>query len=332
MKTNLALPQNVCSRPALAASTLSTPVSASNQHRLPSLIFDSLGPQARSPRAIRITQRDQSIIDLIFRLRALRDDQVQTALFTVAGASLTQFRLTNLARLRYVDRLPRKRVNDPFVYLLTRRSTLGNRMMRQRYGDEAFRRHMGRLGSIEHHLAVNDVRVRVERACRDLGWLLASWLRPEDLAPLLSKDLIPDGYFQIRRWVGTEEKTAGFFLELERSAKSIRVMRSKLERYRELYRSGRYQQIFSTPALRVLVVYTQPPDYASPHRISSALEQARHLRVTFAWFTSMDHLKAVPMATLLNEPIWLAPNEQTPVALFPTTQTEIDADSLPSRS
>jgi len=74
MKTNLALPQNVCSRPALAASTLSTPVSASNQHRLPSLIFDSLGPQARSPRAIRITQRDQSIIDLIFRLRALRDD------------------------------------------------------------------------------------------------------------------------------------------------------------------------------------------------------------------------------------------------------------------
>ena len=60
--------------------------------------------------------------------------------------------------------MPRRRVRDQAIYLLTRHSISGNRLMRERYGELEFRRHLGRLGSIEHLLAINDVRVRVERA------------------------------------------------------------------------------------------------------------------------------------------------------------------------
>ncbi|TAK36587.1 MAG: hypothetical protein EPO21_02190 [Chloroflexota bacterium] len=62
-------------------------------------------------------------------------------------------------------------------------------------------------------MAVNDVRVRVLGACRDLGWSLRMWQDSEELLPLLATvRLVPDGCFQIQRLVNGEVKTAGFFL------------------------------------------------------------------------------------------------------------------------
>jgi hypothetical protein len=66
---------------------------------------------------------------------------------------------------------------------------------------------MNRLGSVPHLLAVNDVRVRIERACRDLGWSLARWDRPEVGKLRAYTDLYRSGRYE--KTFGTRPSRAG---------------------------------------------------------------------------------------------------------------------------
>ncbi len=268
--------------------------------------------------SMRLTERDCRIVELVFRTQALRADQVQVALFTPGGASRCQRRLTLLVRHRYLDRLPRETVNEPAVYVLSRRSVEGNRLVRERFGEEEYRKQRGRLGSPQHLLAINDIRVRVVRACRDLGWSLSRWERSEELATLLRKThLVPDAYFQIQREVDGREKTSAFFLELERTG-GRRALRAKLQRYADLYYGGRYAQLFGTRALRVLFVFALAISErgATAHRVDAALREAGRLGVTIARFAGLDQLVSVPPAATLTEPFWRQPSAPEAVALF----------------
>jgi hypothetical protein len=184
------------------------------------------------------------------------------------------------------------------------------------------RTYTSKLGSLEHLLAINDVRVRVERGCRDLGWELLKWEHAGDLANRLERfDLEPDAYFQIRRPVAAETRTAGFFLELERASKSRTVLRSKLRKYAELYYGQHYQDIFAIPGLRLLVVYATAVG-ASPanRRVELAIEDAKKLGVTFTRVTNLEALKAQSPTGTLIRAIWREPRSEGPVALFPTAQ------------
>ncbi len=318
-KSEIILDHYPCSGGVLAASTLSASECPLEPPGQPSLISDSLMPRPPRPAhsTMRLTNRDCDIIDLVLHTRALTDDQLRQALFPPGAASRCQLRLTLLYRNQYLDRLPRKSVNEPAVYLLTRRSVKGNRLMRERWGEQEFRRHMTRLGSLGHLLAVNDIRVRVERACRDLGWSLRLWQRPEELAPLLvSTHLVPDAYFQIQRGQPGATRTAAFFLELERAAKSSRVLRSKLLRYRELYYRGQYQQLFDTRALRVLFVFAAQDPTPTDRRIETGLDLSRSLGVTIARFVTLGELKSVAPAACLTQPVWRAPGSSGPSVLF----------------
>jgi hypothetical protein len=167
---------------------------------------------------------------------------------------------------------------------------------------------MTKIGSLGHLLALNEVRVRVERACRDLGWSLRLWLDPHELGPILARSqLIADAYFQIQRTVEGETKTSAFFLELERANKSSRVVESKLQRYADLYYSGDYESHFGTRALRVLVVFTDELGLRSQPRIVHSLKTAEHLGVTLARFTGLSNVKDGSPSDLLTSSVWWHP-------------------------
>lgn len=324
MKTNLDLDAGLCSTPVLAASTVFTPGAAAQRAEQSSLHAVPFGPGStrRSP-SMRLTDRDCQIIDLILRARALYDRQIQTALFSPGGASRCQRRLTLLYRYHFLDRLPQRAVNEPAVYLLSRRSLRGKRLLRARWGESALRGYSSRLGSVNHLLAVNEVFVRVLRGCRELGWGLKCWERPEELSARLSQaKLEPDAFFQIRRQVDGADRTASFFLELERVVKSRQVLRSKLERYAKLYYSGRYSQIFGTRGLRVLFVYAADQGQTSAHRVAVAQEEAERLGVTIARFAGLDQLVGVSPIENLTGALWTAPGLTTPSALLPGSPTE----------
>lgn len=319
MRSDVSGRGNPWPRPVLAATTVSVSEFAPEPPRLPSLISDSLGPRAgpRASSSMRLTERDERILELVWRTRALRDDQVQVALFSPGARSRCQLRLTLLVRNRYLDRLPRRLVNEPAVYVLSRRSVVGNRLLRQRFGDAEFRRHMTRIGSLGHLLAVNDVRVQAERASQELGWSLRLWQTADELRPILARyRLIPDAYFQIQRRVEGEVRTSAFFLELERANKSSRVVESKLSRYGELYYSGRYQDVFGTRALRLLLVFANDLGTATGAKMAQALDLAQHLGVSIARFAALDSLKTLSPSASLSAPVWWQPGQSGPVPLF----------------
>lgn len=329
MKSDHLLRDEACSPTVFAASTLNYPTNGDipgtgrrkrpGQPPLHSVPLRSGSAQCgtKRPAAFQLTDRDRQIVDLVFRYRAVRDDHVQVALFSPGAASRCQFRLTQLVRNGYLDRLPRRNVNEPAVYLLSRRSLAGNRLIREQVGEEAFRRQLTRLGSLGHLLAVNDFRVRVERACRNLGWSLRLWQAPEDLAPRLkSASLIPDGYFQVQREVAGQPRTAAFFLELERAGKSSRVLRSKLQRYGDLYYSGRYQEIFGTRALRVLFVFAADRGPNAVQRVEQGSEEAARRGVTIARFAVLSDLTQAASTACLIEPLWRGAVGSSLTALF----------------
>ncbi len=316
-----------CSRPVLAASTPNAPNPPAGPPdagcELPgraspnSVSLGSGLPRASIP-GLRLTERDCQIVELVFRTRALTGAQIQTALFSAGAASRCQLRLTKLVRNHYLDCLPRKAVNEPAIYVLSRKSVEGNRLLRERLGEEEYRKGQTRLGALGHLLAANEVMVRTTRACADLGYLLKFWQRSEELVPLVaSSGLVPDAYFQVQRQVAGQSKTAGFFLELEKAGKSSQVLRSKLKRYGELYYGGAYQRLFRTRALRLLVVFAADDDRAAARRVEAGVEEASRLGVTIAHFASLAELKALPPVACLAEAVWAAPEAAGKVALLP---------------
>src|SRR5438270_84771 len=129
-----------CLRCVLAASAPFTHEDGPETAGVPSRVSDSLGspPAHKSRPARRLTLRDQQVIDDVFRARALRGDQIRVARFSDGADSRCQLRLTWMVQEGWLSTLPRKLVTDPAVYVLSRRSIRGNRLMRVRWGDEAF--------------------------------------------------------------------------------------------------------------------------------------------------------------------------------------------------
>jgi hypothetical protein len=305
-------------RAVQAAWTLSVPKTPPEQPRRPSRMTHTLGPHS-SPRrrsSLRLTDRDVAIVDAVFRMRALTADQLATALFPLAPNTRCQVRLRVLLAAHFLDRLPRQLVNEPAVYVLSRRSIAGNRLMRDRWGEAEFRRRMTRIGPLHHLLALNELRVRIERGCQDLGWSVPVWQTAEELAPILAgSHVIPDGYTKIQRMVDGEIKTAPLLVELELASKSSRVVADKLARVGNLFYSGRFRALLGSRALRVLIVFAGDPATAEA-RIRRGVEAAGKLGVTIARFTSLGEITAAGPSGCLTQPIWRAPAHERLISLF----------------
>jgi hypothetical protein len=270
---------------------------------------------------MRLTDRDIKTIDLVFWGRVLQAEQLRIgAGYPLTSETSFRRRLDMLTDHRYVDILPR-RVAGTYIYVLTRRSTAGKQLMLLRWGEEAAKRQLSRRPeSLDHLLAINDVRVRMSRACLDLGFTLTDWQSSGELAPRLQPyQLIPDGFWQIIRRVGDKAITSSFFLEVERLSRDLTVMRKKLIKYGELYYSGDFTKLFGSKALRLLVVFDEGSDYALAQRIIKSVAEAAKLEVTIAHFATLPQMKALPPTACLTSPLWQTPRAAEPLSIFPAT-------------
>jgi hypothetical protein len=266
----------------------------------------------------RINDRDRRIVEGVSVMRLLTRDQVYVRDFETRVDSSCQRSLTRLVRDRWLDTLPGRRPWEPAIYLLTRHSVRGNEYIRTLHGEAEFRRRMYRLGSVPHLLGVNDIRVRAERGAQDLNWRLLQWRRPDELEALMPRGLklVPDAFFQIERSINGVRRHSGFFVEFERSLKSKRVVKEKLDRFADLFYSGEYRARFGISALRILVVYADERGVLGEQRAERALELAEEHGFTLPRFAALNQLRQAAPIDLFTAPLWWQPRQAEPVRLF----------------
>ncbi len=268
--------------------------------------------------SMQLTARDVRMVELLGRSRVLLARQFQIAEFGLEHDSRCQARLTKLVADKWIDVMPGRVANQPAVYVLSRRSPNGIKLLKERWGEQEFARYMTRIWNVEHLLGINEVKVRLMRACLDLGFQFQFWLRSEDLEPLLkSQRLIPDGYARTQRLVDGEPKQAAFFVEFEQSVKSHAVIREKLTHYARLIQSGEYEQLFAHEATpRVLFVFAASYHGSSLHRVRATMKLAQELGASFVRAAGLETIKAEPPTAMLTRNIWAAPRDGNSVALF----------------
>src|SRR6266540_126568 len=196
--------------------------------------------KTRSASPIKPTVRYLQIVDALFHHRILTAEQIQLLLFTAKNRSGCHRSLKLLSDSHWIDYIEGETENDPYLYQLSTKSIVGNRIIKATYGESEFRRGMYKVGSYPHLIAINDVRVRVETACRDLNFALKEWVTSPPLQQTLQ--LVPDGYFLIQRQVDGATRSAGHFLELQHSIRAGTALDKKLRSYSDFYYSKQYEQ------------------------------------------------------------------------------------------
>jgi hypothetical protein len=237
-------------------------------------------PVRQRRRHLKPRPRYYAVVDLVYHYRCLTASQIQPRLFSEANASGCQRTLNTLTAFRWIDRLSRDSINHPYVYTLSPRSTVGNRLMRDKYGEEDLRAHMFKPGPIQHFLAINDVRLWVQGHHTP-----DPWLYHHQLARLFgpSAAVLPDAYFRISH----RGQTTGHFMELQHGSRTHRVLLSKLDRYRSLFQ----RQGFLNRSMLVLVVFTTHLNRTGEQRVAQALAQTPLEKYPFARFLSLDQMK-----------------------------------------
>jgi hypothetical protein len=245
------------------------------------------------------TARDADISAALDKVGVLSAKQIQTLAFSLDSYEACKRRLRKLHDYGLLKRLPRDSVSDPYIYYLPKKRF--------------------RISSLlDHNLGVNEVYVRVSRACQDLGFNLLRWDGPEILQPLLSQRtrLAPDAYFHIQRNVDGQSRNSGFFVEYERTVRDSSILVHKLTRYADLFHSGGFRNLFGIRGIRVLVVYESTFNYPSSKRVVQGLATSRRIGVTLSRFTSLEALQSCTPSEMLTEPIWHKPDESQPVSLY----------------
>lgn len=270
------------------------------------------GPSGRSKRGghrPRLTRRDQDVVVSVFWMRALTRELIQELHFTRGGRTRCQYRLTWARRLRLLDTLERRSASERAVYILSRRSTRGLALLRQRYPEEAIRRRLGVRGPLEHTLEVNRLRIRLMQACQATKVQLSVWLDETDLEPLRPQfGLLPDGYFEIRELRDGCLVAQSYFVELDRSMQSVQTLQRKLARYEQLIGSGESipggTMACDQAAILVAIMSTSVRSADArrkelERRLRASGDMAMPIVVAYA-----DDLLAVPPAEVLYAPLW----------------------------
>lgn len=213
-----------------------------------------------------LTARDRQIVEMVYQCRVLRQDQIH-ALFFGASTSASQRRLALLYHHGFLTRVfltaRASYMLSPALYMLDKR---GAELLRMEFGydDITWTTKSNDVGQqfLEHTLAINDVRVAVTLACRQLdGCDLLEWRSeaqmkasydrvtvtpPKGRSELIS--LIPDSFFVVQ----TPQGKAPFFLEVDRGTETTGRFQTKIFAYQAYIQSGAYQQRYGFKSIRVL--------------------------------------------------------------------------------
>lgn len=213
-----------------------------------------------------LTARDRQIIEMVYQCRVLRQDQIH-ALFFGASTSSSQRRLALLFHHGFLTRVfltaRASYMLSPALYMLDKR---GAELLRMEFGydDIAWTTKSNDVGQqfLEHTLAINDVRVAVTLACRQLdGFELLEWRSEAQMKASYDRvtitppkgrsehiSLIPDSFFVVQ----TPQGKAPFFLEVDRGTETTGRFQKKIFAYQGYIKSGAYQQRYGFKSIRVL--------------------------------------------------------------------------------
>ncbi|HMN13339.1 MAG TPA: replication-relaxation family protein [Bellilinea sp.] len=263
-----------------------------------------------SPPPMRLMVRDIEILTAVHDFRIVRGSQLQALFF--GSQSTASYRLSRLYQHGFLDRhfLPTLGgiASSPALYTLGKRGV--DLLRRAVDGDPKDirkppdHRELSPL-FLEHLLQINDFRVAVTVAARELGYTLELWLDDFQLKASYDRvvieapnrrrrevSLIPDGYFVLQ----VPQGRACFFLELDRGTMTRSRFRDKVLAYQAYIASGQYEKRYGTRSLRVLTVTSGPKRLEN---LREEAEQAGGGRVF--WFITSDQIAP---ETVLSMPIW----------------------------
>jgi hypothetical protein len=259
---------------------------------------------------LKLTDRHIETLQLVLQLRLATLEQIQIgAGYPLGPKSLTatQRPLTKMVRNKLLSTLPRAST-DPAIYLINKESSAGLSILQKRFGKAYVTSHLTKIGYKPHILALSDIRVRIARSCRENGYTLDFWSRPQDIQFRLKRDsLQPDGFFKITvNWSGWTTATCAF-VELERR-NTLKELAWKFERYANLYHSGRYIEQFGFQSIpRVLVLFESDDDRESDKKLMAAMRAANKVGITFAWCADLSKIAEECPSSILTASLWSTP-------------------------
>ena len=282
--------------------------------------------RADSPPPLRLTERDQQILQLVARCRYLRTEQIFRRLFPKGALSNCRRRLRLLYHHGFLVRVPGPELGS-LVYAVDRRAL---NLLRREEGVHVKLSRARPVGSSEplrHLLAVNTFRLALELAAEhldaDLNWLGEEELRGRPPFAGFSRvnagwrPPVPDAYIVLT----LPPRRMRFFLEVDMGTEDAAVIRRKVRSHLSLYATGSFQRAFAPESdptrvsLRVLFVATLGHEHAQ--RLSSwigrALRGGPHAIQGLFWVTDLE--AASEPSRLLGEPVWLVAAEDGPKSL-----------------
>lgn len=274
-----------------------------------------------NPPGMRLTDRDKRILEAIHAYDGMLGDyQIQALEFESFTRTVQRMRL--LFYNSYVNRPGRKhRAALPcMIYWLDKR---GAAVVAGRAGEEVkhfrWREKPPKMTLMEHHLAVNDVRIAVVKATdlySEFGleeWVPEGEFRayPDQVEYVTDgrtnkRYIIPDGYFVIRH----AGRRFRFLLELDRAHEdNPRFVREKVVPGLSYIQTEAYVRRFGHRSGMWLVVTT---DTRRRDNMKRHTEQAVGQYAQAFCFTTFDE---VHPETVLTAPIWYRGGDDEPLAL-----------------
>jgi hypothetical protein len=244
--------------------------------------------------------------------RVITREIAQLRLYSPGARSQVQRDLTHLWRSGIFSKVPHRAPNACDIYELSRSAPRGIREAEAWLGHDAVRRRAKRPPAVEHALAVNDFRARVELSVHYLGFELDIWQDEFDLNHLARHGITPDGFFEVTRLDGDNRRRSAFFVEVEVAPVSRSHWRRRMAAYHAFYYSGAYAEEFDgRRSLRLLVVAGHDP--GQPRKI---LEEASASDFSPIRLTSWHAMWDTNPQEVLSAPIWRSVRDGQAVSLF----------------
>ncbi len=257
----------------------------------------------RTPQAptMRLTERDSQIIIAVYEHRLLRRDQIERLFFTQT-APCNQ-RLMRLFQHGYLQRIfkPVSFGSSQAVYALDK---LGADLVSAELGVERNRIKWKRKNNqvemffMEHTLAINDFYVNLRKYVDHTpGLELLFWQReskelmdrvPDPDGKRHHLPICPDAFFAIRSKAGNSY----FFLEVDMGTMPLGRFQTKVQAYRQYWKTGLYTSKYGFKSFRVITVAKSSRRLEGLKKVTQATG-ARSMFLFFNTANAANNLKQV---------------------------------------